>query len=144
MRIGGIGTMWLGASRRDSEDRRFATLWFTFLFAPIVPLRRSLLRLLPHRGSGFSCQELARGPLVAGEVVKTLLFSWIFVPVVAVGPSVPAVEELRLKLGIPQSWQIPWIAIGIVWLAVFVWKLADWHERRFRPDRRLIPEARSR
>src|SRR5262245_56713815 len=101
-RINGVGTTWLGPTGRDEQDRCYATLWFTFLYAPLVPIHRCRLQLLPHEsGTGFTYAELERTPLSGREVASTLLFSWLLVPLLLAGPLVPIIEEVRVKLGIP-------------------------------------------
>ena len=132
MRINGIGTMWLGASGREGNEC-YATLWFTVLFAPMIPIRRARLQLLPHHGAGFSYRELEKTPLAGREILSTLMFSWLLIPVLALGPLILAISEVQRALGIPESFQMPMIIGAIVWLVVLVWKLADWHENRFHP-----------
>jgi hypothetical protein len=132
MRINGIGTMWLGASGRDGNEC-YATLWFTFIFGPLIPIRRARLGLLPHQGAGFSYRELERTSLNGREILSTLLFSWLLVPVCLFAPTVIAIAEVRRAAGIPDSWETPLIVAAIVWMVVAVWKLADWHENRFHP-----------
>ena len=143
MRINGIGTTWLGATPRSDDNRVFATQWFTFAFIPLIPLRRSRLQLLPHRGSGFAVRELERTALVPRELVMTWLTT-LAILVVALAPMVPVIEEVRVKLGIPESWQMPWIFAGIAGWCVLVWRLANWHERRFHPATPSVPRATAR
>jgi hypothetical protein len=69
MRINGIGTMWLGATAREG-NRCFATLWFTFVFAPLIPIRRAKLELLPHQGAGFTYRELEKTALDGRETLS--------------------------------------------------------------------------
>lgn len=130
MRINGIGTTYLGFGDRDDRDRAYATLWFTFLFAPLVPLARHHLQLLPHQGAGFSVQVIEQTPLVAKEVVRTLLFGWLLIPLALFTPCVVTIREVRQSIGIPDSFEDPMMGVSIVWVLVGVWKLADWHEAR--------------
>ncbi|MFI5301068.1 MAG: hypothetical protein ACHREM_23540 [Polyangiales bacterium] len=130
MRINGIGTTYLGFTTRDEQDRVHATLWFTFIFAPVIPLAPRHLQLLPHSGWGFSVQVLNKTPLVAREVLTTLLFGWILVPVAVFTPGVITIREVRQSIGIPDSFEDGMMVLSILWMIVWVWKLADWHEAR--------------
>ena len=134
-RVNGIGTTWLGQTGRQG-DECYATEWFTLLFAPLVPIKRCRLKLLPHhRGTGFSYRELERTPLVGREILGTLAFSWLLVPLLLIGPLAFCMPELQEALGIPKSLQTPMIIGALIWFVVFLWKLADYHENRYRPKK---------
>src|SRR5690348_996806 len=122
-RIAGTGTMWLGAGPRHADDTCDATLWLTFLFAPLLPLRRSRLELHPHRGNGISVRERGRTPLIAREIVSTYLFGWIIAPLLLAGPLVLAIPELGI---VPGAWSKPWILGAAAWLVVAVLGLMEW------------------
>lgn len=132
MRIGGIGVTLLGAAPQDEHERTTATLWFTFIFFPVFPLQRMRIQLLPHRGSGFSCKELKRLPLDGREVLRTYVYAWLVMPVVSFGPLLGLGFGMK-PFRFSSTWETGGIVVGIAWLAVFVWKLADWHEARFHP-----------
>ncbi len=134
MRINGIGTMFLGAQPTEQPSQKHATLWFTLFFAPIVPLRRARLELLPHRGTGFSARELERTPLVMSEVLRTYAFGWVVFPALLFGPFL--LIPLREAVGLSESFQIPSILVPIAWLCVAAWRGMDWHEGRFHLGKR--------
>lgn len=134
MRFNGIGTMYLGARPTGVPDERHATLWFTFFFAPLIPLRRVRVRLLPHKGDGFSVRELERTALVPSELLRTWAFSLVFVPVVAallfaLVPLVQAFSSERDGLATKIALGVAFVCFG-----AFLWKLMDWHQARFLPN----------
>jgi hypothetical protein len=133
MRINGVGTTFLGISPMDTEGVATATWWFTLFYLPIVPLGRRRVRFLPHKGTGFSYQELERLPLNGREIALTYLTGWLFFPLLIFGPLVPAFSEVWQAIGLPPNWQIPYIIVAIIWVVVLVWKLSDWHEARTQP-----------
>ncbi len=131
--LNGIGTTLLGISTQNERSEATATHWFTFFYLPIVPLKRYTVRFLPHRGSSFSYQILAEGPLNWREVALTYLYGWLLIPLFIFWPISLAVREVWQSLGLPQSFNIPFMVFAILWVIIAVWKLADWHENRGRP-----------
>jgi hypothetical protein len=135
MRFNGIGTTFLGISPMDEDGVATATLWFTFVYLPLVPLKRQRVRFLPQKGTGFSYQELERLPWNGREIVLTYLTGWVLFPLLIFAPLALAVTEVWQALGLPPSWQIPYMVVAIIWVIVLVWKLSDWHEARTHPPR---------
>ena len=135
MRINGIGTTLLGISKPDGEGISTATKWFTFVFLPIFPIRRMRVRFLPHKGSGFSYQIISNERLVLAELLKTLLYCWVLIPLIGFAPLIFALKEIWTALGLPKSLQIPYIIAGVIWVGVIIWKTADRHEERCRPPK---------
>jgi hypothetical protein len=133
MRISGIGTTLLGVSSMDAESIATATEWFTFIYLPIIPLNRYRVRFLPHKGSGYSYEILDREPVNAREVLKTYLLGWVLTPVVLFGTLMLGLEEVFSSIGLPESWQMPIIIFGIVWVIVAVWIMLDKHEAKYHP-----------
>lgn len=133
MRINGIGTTLLGISKPDEEGTSTATNWFTFLFLPLYPVRRMRVRFLPHKGSGYSYQIVSNEKLVLSEMLKTLLYCWFLIPLFAFAPLIFAFKEVWTALGLPQSLQIAYIIVCVIWVGVVIWKTADRHEARCRP-----------
>jgi hypothetical protein len=42
-------------------------------------------------------------------------------------------EEVFSIIGLPESWQMPIIIFGIVWVIVAVWIMLDKHESKYHP-----------
>lgn len=135
MRINGIGTTLLGISKPDDQGTSTATVWFTFVFLPIFPIRRLRVRFLEHQGSGFTYQVISYEKLVLSELLKTLLFGWLLIPLFAVAPLILSVKEVWTGLGFPGSLQIPYIILCVIWVGVVIWKTADRHDARCRPPK---------
>ena len=131
--LNGIGTTLLGISPQNEQSEATATRWFTFFYLPIVPLKRYTVRFLPHKGSGFSYYILANEPLNWREVVLTYLYGWLLMPLLIFWPIPLVVREVWLAMGLPESLNLPFIFVAIVWVIIVIWKLADWHENRGRP-----------
>jgi hypothetical protein len=139
-RINGFGTVHLGVEARQPDDTRWATLWITLFFLPVVPLRRERLELFEHRGTGYACRVLERGPHAWGGIARSLVFSWLLVPAFVLAPASLLVSEVwRDQLGWSATGQNIAIGVWIAWLIGWVWGLAEWHERRLRPSRRPSP-----
>jgi hypothetical protein len=132
-RIGGIGTTLLGVSAMDRDNVAIATHWFTFIYLPIIPLGRRRVRFFPHQGSGFSYELLSHEPLSIKEVLRTYFNGWILTPVLLLSPLVLAFREVWFILGLPASWQIPYLVIALLWLVGSAWIALDRHEAKYRP-----------
>ncbi len=135
MRINGIGTTLLGISKPDEEGISTATNWFTFVFLPIFPIGRMRVKFLPHTGSGFSYQIISNEKLVLAEMLKTLLYCWVLIPLVGFAPLILAFKEVWTAFGLPQSVQIAYIIVCVIWVGIVIWKTADRHEERCRPHK---------
>lgn len=129
-RLNGVGTTLLGVSEAAPDGTKTATVWFTFLFLPIIPLRRLRVAFVPQEGSGFAFVEVERTQLSVPEILQTLLFCYIVIPVVAVVPALPAFKEIGRALGIPDSWRTTMIVIAIIWVAIVAIVVSSRHERR--------------
>jgi hypothetical protein len=133
MRINGIGITLLGIAGDDGPDESTATLWFTFAFLPVIPIRRMRVKFLSHKGSGFSYQFIANEKLVLSEILRTYLYCWILVPALGLAPFLLGNDKIWTALSIPKSLQIPYLALCAIWAVVYIWKVADRHEARCRP-----------
>ena len=106
--INGIGTGWRGW-RHGADGVSVATSWITFVYLPIVPLRRcrvrnhtdfeaERIRTLPQAvgalaamgGGGVTWEErvevLERTPLDGREVAETYLRAYVLVPLLCLWP----------------------------------------------------------
>ena len=142
MRINGIGSAYLGFGPRDADDRRTATLWFTFFYLPVKPLRRHVLRLHPRRSSGQAVEPLDETPLDRSEIRRTRLYGFLLFPLLILWPVPFAVAAVGpLEEGNAPWWAAPAILLAVVWLIASTWKLADWHDARSEPTK--LPRARA-
>jgi hypothetical protein len=141
MRINGIGTAYLGLGPRDGTDCRCATLWFTFLFLPVKPLRRHRLRLT-RTSHGVVVEPIAETPLVPIEICRTRLYGFLIFPLLIAWPLPLAIFSIGgLEKG-EASWIWPatfFASLG--WLIGSPLLLMRWHEGRTRP-RSTIERAR--
>ncbi len=140
MQIHGIGTTLLGVSEQDSENCATATQWFTVLHLPVLPLTRLHVQFLPHTGSGFSYAVLNRESPRRAEVLTTYFFGWIVMPLLVLGPLIPAVSEVWQALGLPPDLQNYYMGFAILWFIIAVLKLDNWQEQRCHPRHRPLEE----
>ncbi len=130
-RINGIGTWLLGVEKTDHKGVFTATSWFTFLFLPVFPLARYVVKPLKVGGNKMSYQKLGKTKFEWGEVFRTYLCGLILMPLALLAPLPFAIVEVQTALGIPTALQPLMIGLAILWLIVFVWKLKDWDENRW-------------
>ena len=122
----GIGTTYLGFSRRLPDGGHHATQWFVVMYMPIVPLRR--YRLLVGRttyGTSVSTTEyrvLERGALRPAEVLVTYGVWWIFGPAVLALPWLLMAGLIHLGVidnttGTASSWlTVAMVLVGLAWM----------------------------
>jgi hypothetical protein len=134
-RINGIGFTFSGVSHPDDKGHCTATQWFTFVFLPIFPVARYLVKPLGRAPFRFQFQTLAKEKLVLNEVLQTYLYGWILFPLLLLGPALflgfAATPEAEKAFNLPEWSQMPLIVLSILWLGVSVWKLQDWNENRW-------------
>ncbi len=118
MRINGIGTTLLGVSDMDQEGVATATFWFTFVFLPLIPLRRYRVQFLPAQGAGYSYQVISEEKHSISEILKTYLLGWIVAPVLIFGPLFFAIRENWETFQLPESWYTPYVIFSIIWFIV--------------------------
>lgn len=126
--INGVGLRYLGLVPTEKTSEVLATVWFTFLYLPILPLRRERLMLVGQREFRFHVIE--RVTLDWNDVARTYVFGWILLPLLVLWPLPIAVVEVQGFLGIPKHVQPFVIFFAIIWLVVSVWKLKGWDEKR--------------
>lgn len=135
--INGIGAIYYGYYQRCPDGSRWATLWITFLYLPLVPLhRKRLLRI--GVGRDVIVQPFEKSPLRLAEILKTYLLGWLVLSVITFGPGVFAVIEVWQAVGLQaltQRWFGPeggetayniYIGFAIVWLVLCAWRLRVW------------------
>ena len=158
----GIGTTYLGWRHRD-DGASTATLWFTFVYLPVVPLRRvrlrnltdfeaerspSVLQVAAALGGGVSWTDsyeiLERLRLSWKEVAGTYLRCYVLVPALCVWPILVASVVLRElgERGVRPS-QGVLVAVALVCLAnALVVLLRAVGRMRGRPSSSLARAAR--
>lgn len=118
MRLNGIGITLLGVSDMDQDGVATATLWFTFLFLPLIPLHRYRVQFLPSQGAGYSFQILSQENHSLSEILKTYLLGWIVAPVLIFGPLFFAIRQNWEPLHLPEAWYTPYVIFSIIWFIV--------------------------
>lgn len=137
--INGTGTKFYGISLPDAEGKSTATLWVTFLFLPLVPLKRVTIKRQLTDPRRFVYTEVARENFSTKEILMTYLFGWIITPLAWFGPLVLCIREVASAIGIPTEGDSTplWtgmIVFAILWLIVFTWKWKDWLDKQGLPS----------
>lgn len=131
--INGTGTTFLGVSAPEEDGVSFATLWLTFFYLPVFPLRRQRVIFLEHKGSGFSFAHLGDVPLDWASVVRTYAYCWLLIPLLAATPAVPVFAGLGKILDVSTTvGRIYGGALVIYEIALLVMVVRR-HERYLRP-----------
>ena len=124
-RLEGFGTAFLGVKRDPRRSYHTATVWVTFFYAPILPLRRYRVKF----GEDGAYTLMKRTPLSFAEVLECYVWCWMILPVVLLGPLFLGITEIWESVGLPHWAQIPYILSIIAWICVAMWKLADRYDR---------------
>ncbi len=99
--LNGIGSRFNGVSQLNQHGNVHATLWFTFLYLPLIPLWKAEIKreiTLPLKE--FNYQIIQKLPLDRNEILKTYFYGWILVPLLLLGPILFLIPEIHEQLGI--------------------------------------------
>lgn len=137
MRFNGIGTTLLGVGPQDNDGVADATVWFTFLWLPIIPLQRYKVKFLGSKRERVTFNLLEKESLVASEVLKTYVLGLVAVPLITLGPIVIAIREVWDMLGFPESIHIPFGIAAIVWSGISILAIQTHLDRKcYRPEKK--------
>lgn len=136
--VNGIGTRLYGVSIPNAVGESNATLWVTFAYLPILPIRRYIIKRMITKPSTFRYTIIEKTPLQVKEILTTYFLGWIATPFFLLWPLPFAIKEVAIKLGYTNEngeGILYNLAIGffIIWIifAVFKWKM--WDDRRGLP-----------
>jgi hypothetical protein len=136
--INGTGLRFYGVNQPDQEGKSFATVWFTFFFLPIVPVRRVVLTRKITRPRDFIFTVHAKQKLVWSEVAHTWLWGLILTPLLMFAPLI--LGAIGIATGIladtpehSNGFTIAVLLVGIIYLIVFIWKWKDWIDKQGLP-----------
>ena len=129
MTINGIGTRLLNCSRVMTDGTCEGYYWFTFIYAPIIPLKKiKFIRELTDKDM-FEFREIEVLPKQTNEVLYTYFKGWVIYPILIFWPMPIAVTEVYHDiLHLPDNLYNYMIAFAIIYLIVMVWILADRYE----------------
>lgn len=143
MTINGIGTRLLNCSPSVSEAFWEGYIWFTFLYAPVFPLRKVRFYWV-LQDQNFEFQEIEKLPMNGREIVWSYIKGWILFPVLLFWPIPFLVTEVyHGMLHLPDGLYNWLFGFGIIYLIVVIWILADRYEAQgLPPDHREQLKAR--
>lgn len=128
--INGCGLRLMSATKTQTPGIFHATLWLTFLFIPLIPLKRFTIRPIKKERFRFTYDQLESLSLDFKAILKTYLSS-IGMILALLTPVILSITEIQTALGIPDSTQWILMFLAIIWLVVFIWKFLDWDEKRW-------------
>ena len=130
----GIGTSWRGISEPDANRLCTGTVWFTFLYAPIVPLSRhhsregaTALHHFPFQGLTTEYAIYSNDPLDFKEIVMTYIVCWLLYPLLIIGPLL-----LMYRFEVSTSLFLTFLWVG--WVCIALWFVLPWLSRKLIPN----------
>ncbi len=137
--LNGIGTKFNGFQNSSAEGISEVTLWITFFYFPIIPLKAYTIKRHATDMREFRYDVLEKKSLQLKSVLITYFYGWIVTPILWFWPMPFAVREVGEYLGYTNEnaeggiyYFI--ITFAILWIVVFAWKWKDWDERRGLPE----------
>lgn len=137
MIINGIGFRLIGRVNAPEQGEKlcFATVWFSFLYLPLFPIRRILVRA-EYTLNQLQYSIIKKTPLVLREVLVTYLWGWILLPLfifwpIITGMTIQALGVIPPSISARDTVGIVLAIIAIVWVFTVLWKLKDWDEDRW-------------
>lgn len=129
--INGCGLRFLGIQRRP--DGNFtATVWATFLFLPLFPIKRLLLANVMRTGSTVSYVTLQEIEMKGKEVIESYLFGLLLFPLLLSFPLILTLGLISMSYEFTQSkFALLGFVFGIAWFIWATWKLKNWDENRW-------------
>lgn len=137
--INGTGTTFLGISAADEKGESLATLWITFLFFPIFPIRRQRVIFLEQKGSGYTYAILGDLPLDLSSVTKTYAYCWLLIPFLAASPAIPSFLGLEETFGFGSAAETVYMVALILYEIALLIIVVRRHERNTRPPQ-TVPQ----
>jgi hypothetical protein len=140
--INGCGLRLLGVGAAAEPGLRNVTVWATFLFLPLFPLQRWIIRPRRRRGFRLTFDRVARTPLDWREVRRTYLYGWLLFPGLLLLPMFAAaaiaggVRTLARDVWPARNAVLHMAMVGlcgacIAALVVIIWRVASWNDRRY-------------
>jgi hypothetical protein len=133
MRLNGIGTGLLNATKVADDGTCMAYKVFTFLYAPIFPIAKIHFKRRITKSNSFELEWEEKVEMQAMEILWIYLKGWIVYPIILFTPLAISVIEVYTALGLPPDYYNWCIGFAITYLAVVVWILADRYEEQGLP-----------
>jgi hypothetical protein len=141
------GKRFLGYSKVDEEGHCYVTEWYTFMYLPLIPLRRLKIKRFKTKPQVFDFQIMSVEKLKITNILSTLLYGYILFPLLICGSSLLCIRDIADKIGIPPEkfnglndsdfsfgiYELL-IIISIIWIILIVYLLKKWDEKRGLPE----------
>jgi len=133
MTFNGIGFRYLNASSVDEDGCYMADKWFTFLYLPILPLKRMKMKRAITKSNTSQIDFISESKIDSLAKIKTLALGWFIYPAIIFWPLPMVVIEVYTALGLPENMHSWAFAFAIIYMLVAVWILADQYEEQGLP-----------
>jgi hypothetical protein len=133
MRINGIGTGLLNATKMAEDGSYTAYKVFTFLYAPIFPICKMRLKRKVTKSSVFELESETIEKMELKSILWIYLKGWIIYPIILFSPLAFSVREVYTAVGLPESLYNYFFGFALVYLMLLVWVLADRYDRQGLP-----------
>ncbi|MFT4602761.1 MAG: hypothetical protein ACI857_002948 [Arenicella sp.] len=133
MTFNGIGFRYLNASELDVQGCYTSDKWFTFLYLPIIPLKRMKMKRAITKSNNSQLEYIEESKIDGLSIFKSFVWGWIIYPVIILWPMPFMVIELYQSLGFPENLHSLFFASVIIYMLIMVWILADRYEEQGLP-----------
>ena len=137
--LNGIGTRFYDFSRPDEEGNCKVTLWISFMYLPLVPLKTVIIKREVTKPHIFQYNVVGKAKIELFGILKTYFFSWIVMPLLLAWPGIFCVREISEKIGIPvddssgvgvsSTWTVLF-TFSLIYFIVAILLLKSWDEKR--------------
>ncbi len=133
MRLNGIGTAFLNASKVAEDGTYTAYKVFTFLYAPIFPICKMRLKRKITKLNYFELELQEPIKMELKAILWIYFKGWIIYPIILFTPLAIAVIEVYTALGLPEGLYNYFIGFAIIYLMIVVWILSGRYESQGLP-----------
>ena len=135
--LNGIGLRFLSFTPLDEHNCCYVTVWVTFLFFPLFPLKRLYISRERTHFTDFEYRVLSKDRLRTKEILTTYLYGYILIPLFSVGPLVifmdKHVKEGRTNVQGSPTGTI--LIIAFIYSIAFMMALKYWDYKRGMPKK---------
>jgi len=134
MRLNGIGTAFLNASKIAEDGTYTAYKVFTFLYAPIFPICKLRLKRKITKTNYFEIEFQEPEEMELKAILWIYIKGWIIYPIILFTPLAIVVIEVYAALGLPEGLYNYFIGFAIIYLIIIVWILSGCYESQGLPN----------
>ena len=133
MTFNGIGFRYLNASPLDKEGCYTADKWFTFLYLPILPVKRMKMKRTITKSNVSQIQFVSKSKIDPLSKLKSAFWGWIIYPSIIFWPLPMVVIEVYEVLELPADMHSLAFGFLIFYMLVVIWILTDRYQEQGLP-----------